>query len=153
MLRELDGFMREVDAFPDDVTLWQTAPGVTNSSGNLALHVAGNLQHFVGAILGQTGYVRNREHEFSCREGARAAVIAELTAARAVVDTTLSRLTQADLDRDYPEPLAGHTLNTAMFLVHLGAHLAFHLGQAGYLRRIVTGSNISTGPLPLAALR
>jgi hypothetical protein len=153
ILRELDGFIREVEACPDDTSLWAVAPGVTNSVGNLALHVAGNLQHFVGSILGQTGYVRNREHEFACREGSRAEVVAELTRAREVVDNTLARVTQADLDKDYPEPLAGNTINTATFLVHLGAHLAFHLGQAGYLRRLVTGSNTSIGPLPIAALR
>lgn len=67
LVRELEAFCREVEAFPDDERLWQTLPGITNACGNLARHVAGNLQHFVGARLGGTGYVRHREAEFSQR--------------------------------------------------------------------------------------
>jgi len=64
----------------------------------------------------------------------------------------LPEVTDETLAADYPMQLAGKTLNTATFLVHLAAHLAFHLGQAGYLRRIITGDNTSTNPLPVAAL-
>jgi uncharacterized damage-inducible protein DinB len=152
LVRELDGFVREVEACPDDVSLWAVAPGVTNSVGTLALHVSGNLQHFVGRVLGGSDYVRNREHEFTHRGASRADVVAELRRASAAVTDALGRVSPAQLDSDYPEPLGGHTVNTAQFLGHLGAHLAFHLGQAGYLRRVVTGSNTSTAPLPLAAI-
>lgn len=152
MVRELDAFIREVNAFPDDGTLWQVRPGVTNSAGNLAMHICGNLQDFVGRVLGGTGYVRNREREFSQREGTRASVVAELRATIVVIEVVMPALTDADLDADYPMPLAGRAVNTAVFLVHLGAHLAFHLGQAGYLRRVITGDNTSTNPLPLAEL-
>lgn len=148
LVRELDGFIREIEAFPDDVTLWSVVPGVTNSAGTLALHVCGNLQHFVGRVLGGSSYVRNREHEFSHRGSSRAEVVAELRRASAAVTDALSRLQAVQLDGDYPEQLGGNTINTAQFLMHLGAHLAFHLGQAGYLRRIVTGANTSTQPLP-----
>jgi uncharacterized damage-inducible protein DinB len=152
LVRELEGFVREVEACPDDESLWQVAPGVTNSVGTLALHVCGNLQDFVGRVLGGSSYVRNREHEFSHRGSSRADVVAELRRASAAVSEALAGLDQSRLDQDYPMPLAGNTVNTAAFLAHLGAHIAFHLGQAGYLRRIVTGSNTSTSPLPIAAL-
>lgn len=150
--RELEGFVREIEAFPDDSSVWRVAPGVTNSAGTLALHVCGNLQHFVGRVLGGSSYVRNREREFSHRGASRAELVAELRTAGAAVSDALSRLQSTQLDGDYPEQLAGHTLNTAQFLVHLAAHLAFHLGQAGYLRRIVTGDNTSVGPLPISAI-
>lgn len=78
MVRELEGFKREIALFPDDESAWRTLPGITNSSANLALHVAGGLQHFVGAVLGNTGYLRNRALEFSRRAGARSEVIADL---------------------------------------------------------------------------
>lgn len=152
IVRELEGFVREIEAFPDDAAVWAVVPGVSNSAGTLALHVSGNLQHFVGRVLGGSSYVRNREREFSHRGSTRAEVVAELRAAGAAVTDALSRLQAVQLDGDYPEQLAGQTINTAQFLVHLGAHLAFHLGQAGYIRRVVTGSNTSAGPLPLAAL-
>jgi len=150
--RELDGFVREVEAFPDDPSVWAVAPGVTNSVGTLVLHVCGNLQHFVGHVLGGSSYVRDRPREFSETGVSRPELVAGLMTAGAVVDDALSRVSMEQLEADYPEPLAGHTVNTAQFLVHLGAHLAFHLGQAGYLRRVVTGSHTSTNPLPLAPL-
>src|SRR5262245_65940500 len=77
MARELEGFKREIALFPDDETAWRTVPGITNSAANLAMHVAGGLQHFVGTLLGMTGYVRNRALEFNRRSVSRAEVLAE----------------------------------------------------------------------------
>ena len=85
LLRELEGFKRELDLFADEDSLWRTVPGVTNSAANLALHVAGGLQYLVGSVLGQTGYVRDRDAEFNRRGGTRAEVHAELDRAAAVV--------------------------------------------------------------------
>jgi uncharacterized damage-inducible protein DinB len=152
IVRELNGFIKEIEAFPSDVSVWHTRRGVTNSAGNLALHVSGNLQDFVGRVLGGTSYVRQREQEFAQREGTRASLVAELRTTIAVIEATLPNLSDEVMAGDYPMSLAGKTLNTATFLVHLAAHLAFHLGQAGYLRRIITGEDKSTGPLPVAAL-
>ncbi len=152
IVRELEGFVREVEACPDEASLWTLAPGVSNSVGTLALHVSGNLQDFIGRVLGGSSYVRNREYEFSHRGSSRADVVAELRRASEAVTDALSRLDPARLDEDYPMAPGGNTVTTAAFLVHLGAHIAFHLGQAGYLRRIVTGSNTSTSPLPITAL-
>jgi len=89
LLRELEGFQREVALFPDDESVWNTLPGLTNSAGNLAVHVAGNLQHYVGAILGRTGYRRNRDAEFARRSGTRAEIISELRLASNVVRDVL----------------------------------------------------------------
>ena len=152
IVRELQGFIKEVEAFPSDDSLWHTRRGVTNSAGNLALHVSGNLQDFVGRVLGGTSYVRNRELEFGQREGTRASVVAGLRTTIDVIEKVVPELTEETMASDYPMQLNGKTLNTATFLVHLAAHIAFHLGQAGYLRRIITGESTSTGPLPVAAI-
>ena len=152
VVRELESFIKEIEAFPDDASVWALAPGVTNSAGTLALHVCGNLRHFIGAVLTNSGYVRNREREFSHRGSSRSEVVAELRAAIEAMSQAFPKVTAAQLDTDYPQPPGGHTINTERFLVHLVAHLAFHLGQAGYLRRIVTESNVSINPLPLGAL-
>ena len=152
IVRELQTFIREIEAFPSDDSVWHTRRGVTNSAGNLALHVCGNLQDFVGRVLGGTSYARNRELEFSQREGTRADIVAELRKTIDVIKTTLPEVTDETMAADFPMQLAGKTLNTAAFLVHLAAHLAFHLGQAGYLRRVITGENTSTNPLPVAAI-
>lgn len=152
LVRELEGFEREISLFPDDETVWKTAPGLPNSAGNLALHVAGNLQHFVGAILGGTGYVRDRGLEFGRRSGPRGDVLAELRAASRVVGEVLRALPAERFDEEYPELLNGLRLSTGRFLIHLSAHAGFHLGQAGYARRAVTGDSRSSGPIPLQAL-
>jgi hypothetical protein len=152
LLRELDGFRRELEAFPDDEKAWRTVPGITNSAANLALHVAGNLQHFLGAVLGGTGYVRNREEEFGRRSGGRAGVIAEIDRAAAVIRDVLPRLSERQLDSEFPEPIMGRRIRTGLFLHHLAVHAGFHLGQAGYLRRVLTGEAKTSGPIPLDTL-
>lgn len=152
IVRELSAFAREVEMFPDDESLFRTLPGVTNSAGNLALHVCGNLKHFVGAVLGGTGYVRNREAEFQARSGRREDVARELRETAAIVRETLDRLPGEALDKPYPQPVANLQLPCGLFLTHLAVHLAFHLGQAGYLRRVVTGDARSSGPVALAEL-
>jgi hypothetical protein len=151
--RELQGFGREITLFPDDETVWRTVPGVPNSAGNLALHVAGNLQHFVGAVLGGSAYVRDRDREFSCRSGSRREIIEELQKAALAVRTVVPNLTDAVLGCDFPEPvIPDHRIRTLRFLLHLCAHASFHLGQAGYVRRALTGQNQSAGPVPLREL-
>lgn len=150
--RDLRCLVREIEAFPDDATLWRCLPGIANSAGNLALHVAGNLRHFIGAVLGNSGYVRQRELEFTTREGARAAVTAQLEAAEREVAAALASLTEAALAAPFPMAVGGHHIHTRRFLLHLSAHLAFHLGQASYLRRALTGHALSTGPMELKDL-
>jgi len=152
LVRELEAFAREVELFPDDESLWRTLPGVTNSAGNLALHACGNLRHFVGAVLGGTGYVRDRPAEFATRSGRRADVARQLRETAEVVAATLSRLPERVLAAPYPEPHDGVQLPCPRFLMHLCVHLAFHLGQAGYLRRALTGDARTSGAISLAAL-
>jgi hypothetical protein len=152
LCRDLDSFIREVELYPDDTTLWKTLPGIANSGGNLALHGAGNLLHFIGAILGGTGYVRNRDLEFSRRSGTRSEVVAELVRARDVIRAVLDRMNDEDFSRPYPEVVSGRRFITGDFLLHLATHLVFHLGQAGYLRRALTGDATSSGAVSNAIL-
>ena len=152
MVRELEGFKREIALFPDDGSEWRTVPGITNSAANLALHVAGGLQHFVGALLGRTGYVRNRALEFSRRSGTRAEVLAELDRAIATVRDVMPRLREADLAGEFSPPIIDATIGVRIFLIHLCAHAAMHLGQAGYLRRALTTDSLSSSPVPFEPL-
>jgi uncharacterized damage-inducible protein DinB len=152
LLREIATFRREVELFPDDESLWKTAPGVTNSAGNLALHIAGNLRHFVGAVLGKTGYVRDRDAEFATRTGSREMVSQALAAAEADVAGTFAMLDDAALAAPYPSPPKGVEVTTQRWLIHLASHAAFHLGQAGYLRRLVTGNGATADTVSVKAL-
>jgi uncharacterized damage-inducible protein DinB len=150
--RDLRCFIREVEAFPDDATLWRTVPGLRNSAGNLALHVAGNLRLLLGAVLGGTGYQRDREQELSQRSGSRAEVVAALEGAALDVELGLKALTAESLATPFPMAVGGLQPATGRFLMHLASHLAFHLGQAGYLRRTLTGEATTTGAMAIKEL-
>jgi len=150
--RELTAFQREIELFPDDELLWKTPPGIVNSAGNLALHVCGNLQYFVGAVLGGTGYVRDRALEFSRNSGTRAELVAELRRTAGIADATLARLSETAFTGEFPEEKRSMTFKTHTFLIQLGVHLSFHLGQAGYLRRFLTQDATSSGPISLDEL-
>ncbi len=147
LVRELEGFQREIQLFPDDETVWRTVPGVTNSAGALARHAAGNLRHYVGAVLGGSGYVRDRAAEFGERSATRAELGRALAAAIDEVNRVLPGLDPPALSGLFPEPVGGARIETGMFLLHLEAHLAHHLGQVGYLRRILTGDATSSGAI------
>jgi uncharacterized damage-inducible protein DinB len=138
--RDLAALRREIEAYPDERTVWATALGIANSAGTLALHLAGNLQHFVGAALGGTGYRRDRDAEFARRDVPRSEVLAEIDRARAVVEAVLPALAEAELERTFPVELAGERPSTGYALVHLAAHLAYHLGQVNYHRRLLAST-------------
>lgn len=152
LTRDLQALRRSIEAYPDDSLPWRQPPGLPNSAGSLALHVAGNLRHYVGATLGGTGYVRDRDHEFAARNLSRAELAAGLAAAEADVRYTLGRLTTAELERAFPLPLAGHQYTTDDLLLHLVTHLSYHLGQVDYHRRVVTGDATPIGAMALPAL-
>jgi len=150
--RDLRCFMREIGLFPDDATVWRTLPGIGNSPGNLALHVAGNLRSFVGAVLGGSGYVRHREAEFAQREGSRADLMALLETTLRETEAGLAAVTEAQLTQPFPVAVAGVQPPTGRFLLHLATHLAFHLGQTGYLRRALTEDLRSAGGMAIPEL-
>jgi DinB family protein len=153
LIRDLRALRREIEAYPSDADLWRVAPGITNTGGNLALHLAGNLQHFIGKVLGHTGYVRNRDAEFKSRDVPRAQLLAEIDRTVAAVETGLARLENQDLSVDFPEPLAGRRVSTADALLHLLTHCAYHLGQVDYHRRLITGQATTVGAMAPGELR
>lgn len=133
----IDQLIRELEAFPSDESIWLVPPGINNSPGNIGLHIAGNLQHFVGSILGKTGYVRHRDEEFTTKGLSKAAVIDQLKTAKVVVNNVLSKLSNEDRLKPYPELFKGKELCIDDALSHLLAHLAYHTGQVNYMRRMV----------------
>lgn len=133
----LDQLKSEIELFPNDASLWMVPKGVSNSPGNLALHLAGNLQHFVGALLGKTGYIRERELEFSTKGKSKEYVLAEIEKAHAVVRSILTTLTEAQENEMYPVDFKGKIVKVHVALSHLLAHLAYHNGQINYLRRML----------------
>lgn len=137
--RDLRALERELAAYPDDRAVWTELPAVPNPGGTLMLHLSGNLQHYVGALLGGTGYRRDRPAEFARRGVTRAELREEIERARTAVRSTLERLDPAVLEQQYPEAFDGARVRTGEFLVHLCAHLTYHLGQVDVHRRLVAG--------------
>ncbi len=140
LTRELRAVRRELEAYPDDASVWRPVPGLPNTGGTLALHVAGNLRHFVGAIIGGDGYRRDRDAEFSRSDVPRAELLAGIEATIAAVEHALDAAPADVLEKPFPEPIAKRRVSAADFAVHLAVHLAYHLGQLDYHRRAATGS-------------
>jgi hypothetical protein len=147
MDRDLRTLRRELEAYPDERQIWQEVPGLPNTAGTLALHLAGNLQHYIGARWGGTGYVRDRDAEFARRGVPRAELVAEIERARAAVAAGLAAIDRDALDADYPETIAQSRIRTGEYLVHLSVHFAYHLGQLDFHRRMVTGNQEGVGAL------
>ena len=150
--RDLAALQREIGAYPDDAAPWAPLGGLTNCGGTLALHVAGNLRHFVGAGLGGTGYVRDREAEFGTRDLSRAELQARVGEAIADVRAALAACDPAVLEQPFPLEVGGRHPGTRLFLLHLAAHLAYHLGQVDAHRRGVTGQSQTVDALSIAEL-
>lgn len=150
--RELRSLRLELEAYPDEQLIWMLPPGLPNSAGTLTLHLAGNLRHYVGAILGGNGYIRNRDEEFAARDVPRAALLEQISEAEAAVASTLPHLSEAQMSLPFPEPIREHHLQTGELLVQLAVHLAYHLGQVSYHRRLVTGDVQGVGALSAAEL-
>jgi uncharacterized damage-inducible protein DinB len=153
MVRELRGMKNELLAYQDEGDIRRSVPGLPNTAGTIALHVAGNLQHFVGAQLGKSGYVRDRDAEFGRREVSVAEIVDELDKTIAALDATFARLEEKAMDRPFPQEIAGVRPTVGEFLVHLVAHLAYHLGQIDYHRRCITGDATTAGVLSPRGLK
>jgi hypothetical protein len=150
--RDLQALRREVEGYPEERSLWQAVPGIINTAGTLVLHLTGNLQHYLGARLGGTGYVRDRAAEFARRDVPRAELLREIDAARSAVSAGLGKLSDGQLAADYPEAIAGVRVATGEYLVHLTTHFAYHLGQLDYHRRVITGNESGVGAMRPAEL-
>ena len=135
--RDLGKLKEEIGQYTDEPDLWKTSEGISNSAGNLCLHVSGNLNHFFGAVLGNNGYVRDRDAEFANKNASRGDMLADIDATRHVVLSTLAQLTEEDFDKPYPIEVFGQPMTTGYFLTHLTTHFNYHLGQINYHRRLV----------------
>jgi hypothetical protein len=136
--RDLTRLLQELEAFPDDGTLWRTAPGISNSAGILALHLEGNLREFIGRQLGNAPYQRHRDQEFAAQRIPKADMIERLSAVQELIPSVIARLSPETLDAAFPEQVYGAPISTRQLLLSLHAHLNYHLGQIDYLRRILT---------------
>ena len=135
--RDLNKLKTEVNAYKNETQLWLVPDGISNSAGNLSLHIVGNLNHFIGATLGNTGYIRQRDKEFSLKNVPRLEMINQIDDTITMIEAVISKLTPSDLEEEYRRNPFEDYMTTEYFLVHLATHLAYHLGQINYHRRLL----------------
>jgi hypothetical protein len=146
--RDLTRLSQEIRAFPDDLTLWRVAPGVTNCAGNLVLHLEGNLREYFGRQLAGVPYQRDRSREFSASGVPQGELAARVEALLQTVPGWIESLPEGKWDAPYPEQVLDGIRSTRQFAISLHGHFNWHLGQIDYLRRVLTGA----GALKLAGL-
>jgi uncharacterized damage-inducible protein DinB len=136
--RDLNKLKDEIAAYESDDKLWTLRGEIKNSGGNLALHLVGNLNHFIGATLGETGYVRQRDNEFADKGISRDDIIASIEKTIEVVGSSLDKLSDDDFNKDFPVPKHEEVRKTDFMLLHLFGHFSYHIGQINYHRRLTS---------------
>lgn len=135
--RDLNKLKHELELYQHEENIWLTHHQISNCAGNLALHLIGNLNAYIGGVLGHSGYVRNRPEEFSRKNVPRQQLIREIEDVAVIINNVLPALTMTQLEDDYPEEVSVGKVSTSYFLIHLATHLNYHLGQINYHRRLL----------------
>ncbi len=135
--RDLEKLKIEITSYKDEKKMWEVTGEISNTAGNLCLHICGNLQHFIGSVLGISGYKRDRDSEFSRKNIPVDEIIRKIDHTIFTVKKTLNELDVNKLDEIYPINVFGKEMTTGFFLTHLTTHLSYHLGQINYHRRLL----------------
>jgi hypothetical protein len=134
--KDLVRLKKEIELYDDEDNLWLVCEGTNNTAGNLCLHIIGNLNNYIGATLGNTGYLRNRPKEFTTKVS-KEDLLNALEETKKMVKAVISDLNATVFNQIYPENVFGFEMKTDYFFIHLIGHLNYHLGQINYHRRIV----------------
>lgn len=135
--RDLNKLKSEIELYQNEKKIWYTEKNIANSAGNLCLHLVGNLNTYIGAEIGKSGYIRHRELEFSLKDIPRDELINKVEETIKMIDSSLDKLREEDLEKEYPLLVFDKKTSTEYFLVHLVTHLGYHLGQINYHRRLL----------------
>ncbi len=135
--RDLIKLKEEINFYKNERDLWIIEKEINNSAGNLCLHLIGNLNHFIGATLGETGFVRDRENEFSAKNETRQNLINEIEKTIETVKSSLNKISNDAFDKNFPVEKHGKVVKMDFMLLHLLTHFNYHLGQINYHRRLI----------------
>jgi len=139
MENDLNKLKNEINLYENEKDMWIVRGNISNSAGNLCLHLLGNLNHFIGHLIGGTGYQRNREAEFSGKNVPRSELNSSINALIEIIKKSLPKLNDTDINRPFPDKVSGKTREYGFALVHFSNHFNYHLGQINYHRRITMG--------------
>ena len=135
--RDISKLMEEINSFKNEETLWKTCGTIKNSAGNLALHIIGGLNYLIGAILSNTGYIRNRDQEFTNKGISRTVITEQLQQLVIMINKSVAQLTPGQMMSPYPIFFDKENATISYVLTQLLLHLNYHLGQINYLRRVL----------------
>jgi hypothetical protein len=135
--RDLNQLKAEIELYQNENKIWHIENGIANSAGNLCLHLVGNLNTYIGAEFGKTGYIRNRPLEFSLKNVPRGELINKIEETIVVVNNGLNNISEEELKMEFPLLVFETKTSTEFMLLHLTTHLAYHLGQINYHRRLL----------------
>ena len=135
--RDLNQLKTEIELYQNENDIWIIQKDIANSAGNLCLHLVGNLNTYIGAEFGKTGYIRNRPQEFSLKNIPRAELLSRIEETIIVIDNALDNISDEELKKEYPLLVFENKTSTEFMLIHLTTHLAYHLGQINYHRRLI----------------
>jgi hypothetical protein len=135
--RDLNKLKSEIELYQNESEIWHIQKGIANSAGNLCLHLIGNLNTYIGAEFGKNGYIRNRPLEFSLKNVPRGELINKIEETIVVVNNALNNISEEELKKEYPLLVFETKTSTEFMLIHLTTHLAYHLGQINYHRRLL----------------
>jgi uncharacterized damage-inducible protein DinB len=136
-IKDLEKLKEEISLYRNEQNLWKVEKQIANSAGNLCLHLVGNLNHFIGTTIGKTGYLRNREQEFSLKDVQQKELVGMVGETITMLDKVMKSMTDDQLKEEYPLLVLKEKTTSGYFLFHLSSHLGYHLGQINYHRRLV----------------
>jgi Protein of unknown function (DUF1572) len=136
-LRDLNKVKEEISLYRNENDLWTVKDEIQNSAGTLTLHLIGNIKHFIGAQIGFTGYLRNRDQEFSDRNISREKLISEVDEVISIVKKILPTIKDEDFSKEFPVEMYGAKRTTGYIMLSLSTHFCYHLGQINYHRRLL----------------
>lgn len=136
-ITNLETLSEEISLFENKNDLWKLNGSINNTCGNLAMHLCGNLKHFIGFGIGKNGYIRNRDLEFSIKGLSREDVLSEIKSTSDAITPVLEKLTKEDLLKKYDYDFFGEDAAINYVLMRLASHFTYHLGQINYFRRLL----------------
>jgi hypothetical protein len=134
--RELDNLHKEISDYTDENKIWTVKGDIKNTAGNLCLHLLGNLNHFIGTQIGNTGFIRNRDEEFAAKNISKEKLLKEIEDTKAMIEKVLGNTDEAAMQKEFPADFLGKR-STEFYLNYFFGHFMYHLGQINYHRRLV----------------
>ncbi|MBV6478672.1 MAG: hypothetical protein HGGPFJEG_01427 [Ignavibacteria bacterium] len=115
-IRHLDDLHKEISSYKNEKDIWKLTGDISNTPGNLCLHICGNLNFFIGNLIGNNGYVRYRDREFSDKNVSRARLLNLINETKNSVADILDKLNDEDFHKIYPDDRFGEKSTFAYIL-------------------------------------